>query len=90
MQTRAGKGIKAGKFSETTGKLVNLKQVGENDDVMIISDNGIVIRTYAQEISLLGRDTQGVRIMRLKGDGNVVCVAVVEHQNESESDTANE
>ncbi|MBR2967406.1 MAG: DNA gyrase subunit A [Clostridia bacterium] len=90
LQTRAGKGIKAGKFSETTGRLVNLKQVGENDDVMIISDNGIVIRTYAQEISLLGRDTQGVRIMRLKGDGNVVCVAVVEHQNESESDNANE
>ena len=90
LQSRAGKGIKAGKFSDNTGRLVNLKQVGENDDVMIISDNGIIIRMYSQEISLLGRDTQGVRMMRLKGDGNVVCVAVVAHQDETEQAAADE
>ena len=50
---------------------------------MIISDNGIVIRMSASEISVLGRDTQGVRVMRLKGDGNVVCVAVVEGSGEA-------
>ena len=82
MQSRAGKGIKAGKFSDVTGRLVNLKQVGENDDIMIISDTGIIIRMYSQEVSLLGRDTQGVRMMRLKEGGNVVCVAVVQHQDE--------
>ncbi|MCH5164495.1 MAG: DNA gyrase subunit A, partial [Clostridiales bacterium] len=82
LQSRAGKGIKAGKFSDVTGRLVNLKQVGENDDIMIISDTGIIIRMYSQEVSLLGRDTQGVRMMRLKEGGNVVCVAVVQHQDE--------
>ncbi len=87
LQSRAGKGIKAGKFNENTGDLVNLKQVGENDDIMIISDNGIVIRMYSQEVSLLGRDTQGVRMMRLKNGGNVVCVAVVEHREDDESES---
>ncbi len=83
VQSRAGKGIKAGKFNDLTGKLVNLKQVGDDDDVMVISDNGIVIRMLAGEINLLGRDTQGVRLMRLSGGGNVVCVAVVQHQDET-------
>ncbi len=90
IQSRAGKGIKAGKFNDMTGKLVNLKQVGEDDDIMVISDNGIIIRTYSQEISLLGRDTQGVRLMRLSGGGNVVCVAVVQHQDESEAEVEGE
>ncbi len=89
LQSRAGKGIKAGKFNENTGKLINLKQVGENDDIMIISDTGVIIRMQASEISLLGRDTQGVRVMRLKDGGNVVCVAVVEHsEEESEAENA--
>ncbi|MBE5730711.1 MAG: DNA gyrase subunit A [Clostridiales bacterium] len=83
LQGRAGKGIKAGKFNDSTGRLVNLKQVADTDDIMIISDNGIVIRMSASEISVLGRDTQGVRVMRLKGDGNVVCVAVVEGNGQS-------
>ncbi len=82
LQSRAGKGIKAGKFNDNTGRLINLKQVGENDDIMIISDTGVIIRMQASEISLLGRDTQGVRVMRLKDGGNVVCVAVVEHSEE--------
>lgn len=76
LQSRAGKGIKAGIFTAKTGKLVNLKQIDPGDDVMIIADNGIIIRMRAKEISKIGRDTQGVRIMKLKNQGSVVGVAV--------------
>lgn len=76
LQSRAGKGIKAGVFNNKTGRLVNLKQVTPDDDVMIIADNGTIIRLRAKEISKIGRDTQGVRMMKMKNEGNVVCVAV--------------
>ncbi len=75
LQSRAGKGIKAGVFNAKTGKLVNLKIVNPDNDIMLIADNGIVIRTRAKEISKIGRDTQGVRIMKFKGQSKVVCVS---------------
>ena len=78
LQTRKGKGIKAGVFNEKTGALVNLKQVTENEDVMMIADNGIIIRIEAKDISKIGRDTIGVRIMKLKGDAKVMCVAIAD------------
>jgi DNA gyrase subunit A len=86
LQGRAGKGVKAGVFNEKTGKLVNLKVIPADTDVMIISDNGIVIRVQADEISKIGRATQGVRIMKLKEDGNVVSVALTPHEEESEEE----
>ena len=76
IQSRAGKGTLAGKFNETTGELVNLKLINPTDDVMMIADNGIIIRIRAEEISKISRNTKGVRIMRMKNEGNVVCVAV--------------
>lgn len=85
LQSRAGKGIKAGVFNEKTGPLVNLKQVQSTDDIMVIADNGIIIRMRAGEIPLIGRDTQGVRVMRLKGEGNVVCVAVAQPLDDEEN-----
>lgn len=75
LQSRAGKGIKAGTFNEKTGQLVNLKLINPDNDIMLIADNGIVIRVRAKEISKIGRDTQGVRIMKFKGDAKVVCVS---------------
>ena len=84
-QTRGGKGVKAGNFSAKTGKLVNLKQIGENQDIMLIADSGIIIRLKAEDISLIGRDTQGVKIMRLKDGAKIVCVSVAEHEEEEES-----
>ena len=73
VQGRAGKGIKAGVFNEVTGYLVNLKQVTDADDVMIISDNGTIIRMHCDSISRIGRNTKGVRLMRLRSG----CVATV-------------
>ena len=76
IQSRAGKGTLAGKFNEVTGELVNLKLINPSDDVMIIADNGIIIRIRAEEISKISRNTKGVRIMKMKNEGSVVCVAV--------------
>lgn len=74
LQNRAGKGIKAGVFNEKTGKLVNLKLVDPENDIMLIADTGVVIRIRAKEISKIGRDTLGVRIMKFKDEGKVVSV----------------
>ncbi|MBR2334490.1 MAG: DNA gyrase subunit A [Clostridia bacterium] len=84
LQGRAGKGVKAGVFNDKTGDLVNLKVLDDNMDVMMITDNGIVIRVHADEISRIGRNTQGVRIMRLKNDkANVVSVALAPYEEEA-------
>ena len=84
IQGRAGKGIKAGVFNDATGYLVNLKQVSDEDDIMIISDGGTIIRMHADAISQIGRATRGVRLMRLK-DGVVATVAVTERDDEAEA-----
>ena len=65
IQNRNGKGMKAGIFNEKTGRLVNLKQVSEDNDIMIIANNGVIIRTPASSISKINRDTIGVKVMKL-------------------------
>ena len=84
VQGRAGKGIKAGTFNEVTGSLINLKQVTDDDDIMIISDGGTIIRMHCSSISTIGRAARGVRLMRLK-DGLVATVAVTERDDEAET-----
>lgn len=76
LQIRAGKGVKAGVFNDKTGKLVGLKQIGEKDDVILISDQGTIIRMNASEISEFGRDTLGVRVMRVHENEKIVSIAV--------------
>lgn len=94
LQSRAGKGIKAGVFNEKTGKLVNLKLINPENDIMLIADNGVVLRVKASDISKIGRDTLGVRIMKFKGDAKVVCVSESpkdeddEQQQDATADTA--
>lgn len=93
LQGRAGKGVKAGVFNDRTGELVNLKVIPADTDVMMITDNGIIIRVQADEISKIGRATQGVRIMKLKGDNvKVMAIALTPHEEEIEeiADTTNE
>ncbi len=89
LQNRAGKGIKAGAFNDKTGDLVCLKFIAPDEDVMMISDTGIIMRTPASEISKLGRDTQGVIVMRLSS-GKVSTVAVVPHEDEEELEEGQE
>lgn len=78
IQNRNGKGIKAGIFNEKTGKLVGLKQVTEDEDVMMIASSGIIIRTPAVSISKITRDTIGVKIMRLRDGDAVSCIAIAD------------
>ena len=60
-----------------------MKQVTEEDDVMIISDAGVIIRMHCSDISRIGRNTRGVRLMKLK-EGTVATVAVTERDEEAE------
>lgn len=78
VQKRKGKGVKAGEFNDKTGKLVGFKQVTEDNDVMVIADNGIIIRTPASSISKIGRDTMGVKVMRLQDGATVSCIAIAD------------
>jgi DNA gyrase subunit A len=73
-QSRGGKGIQAMKLTEKNGEIVAIKPVSDKDDLMIITDKGQVIRTQMSGISLMGRTTQGVRIIRLKESEKVVAV----------------
>ena len=77
IQRRGGVGIKTINVTEKTGKLTCLKVVDETDEIMIINDAGIIIRMQVADISRFGRDTQGVRMMRLSDDTKVVCVAIM-------------
>ena len=73
-QSRGGKGIIAMKLTSKTGELSQIKPVSDRDDLMIITNNGQVIRTKIAGISLLGRNTQGVRLINLKDGEQVVAV----------------
>ncbi|MGN1234891.1 MAG: DNA gyrase C-terminal beta-propeller domain-containing protein, partial [Christensenellaceae bacterium] len=85
LQGRAGKGIKAGEFNAKTGYLVNMKLVGEDDDVMIISENGTIIRMHVSDISKIGRNTVGVRVMNVK-DSRVATASITEREETDESE----
>ena len=79
IQSRAGKGIITYKPSEKTGRLAAIALVDDSNDIIMVSDTGVIIRMSAAEIPILSRNTQGVRMMRT-GEGKVVDLAVVEHE----------
>ena len=81
VQIRAGKGVITYKTTPKTGKVVGIKVVNEEDEIMLITDSGVVIRLEVQNISILGRSTQGVTLMRTTDGGKVVSIARV---NETE------
>lgn len=78
VQSRGGKGIRNYAVSSKTGKVVGIKAVVATDDVMFISSDGIIIRMPLDSVSLIGRATQGVRLMRLADDVHLVNFATTE------------
>jgi len=84
-KNRGGKGVIAIKTSRRNGEVVSALCVGENDEVMLITDGGILIRTRVAEISIQGRNTQGVRLISLKGKERLVTVSKVEDPDGAES-----
>ncbi|MCI5892763.1 MAG: DNA gyrase subunit A [Clostridiales bacterium] len=78
VQSRGGKGCATYKISETTGKISGIKVVSPDDDIILITSEGVIIRIDSEDISTYSRVTKGVRLMRLADGVNVVTVARVE------------
>ena len=85
-QSRGGKGLKGYQITEKTGKLVALKVVDGDEDVLLVSDDGTIIRTAVSDINTYGRTAQGVRVMRLEEGAKVISIARAE--KEEAEDTA--
>lgn len=84
-QARAGKGILTYKTTAKTGHIIGVKIVNDKDDVMLITDTGVVIRINVKDISVLGRNTQGVTLMRTSDGGKVVNMAKIPQEDETEN-----
>ena len=84
-QGRGGQGLIGISTSDRNGVLVGAKQVDDDDDVMLISDGGTLVRTCASEISTLGRNTQGVTLIRLREGEKLVGLARIETEDKAES-----
>ncbi len=74
---RGGKGVKTISITEKTGKLVAIKNVTDSDDLMIINKSGIAIRMSVEDLRVMGRATQGVRLINIKGSDSIAAVAKV-------------
>ena len=81
VQQRGGKGVITYKITQKTGKLVGVKVVNGDEDVMLITDKGTIIRMKVEEISILGRSTQGVTLMRTTDGGKVVSIEILVPEN---------
>ena len=84
VQIRGGKGVITYKITPKTGKLVGVKVTDETEDVMLITDKGTIIRLNVKEISVLGRSTQGVTLMRTNDGGKVVSIETLSHEDVEE------
>ena len=80
VQNRGGKGVITYKITPKTGKLVGVRIAVEGDDVMLVTDTGTIIRLKVDDISVLGRSTQGVTLMRTSDGGKVVSVETLNHE----------
>jgi DNA gyrase subunit A len=87
VQSRGGKGIITIKTSERNGKVVDIKLVDEDSDLMFITDRGKVLRTSVAHLSVIGRNTQGVRLMVLEAGERIVAVAKLAEKDEEHGDT---
>jgi len=81
---RGGKGVKTISITEKTGNLVSIKNVTDEDDLMIINKSGVAIRMAVADLRVMGRATQGVKLINLKGKDSIAAVAKVMHEEEEE------
>ncbi|MFU8811444.1 MAG: DNA gyrase subunit A [Balneolaceae bacterium] len=85
-QSRGGKGVITLKITPKTGELIALKEVSDGDDLMVITNSGKVIRMQCKGLRTMGRNTQGVRIMRLDDDGKIAAVTRVVNEDDDEAE----
>lgn len=83
---RGGKGVKTINVTDKTGELIAIKNVSDDDDLMIITKSGITIRMHISEMRVMGRATQGVRLINLKGSDEIASVAKVQRSDEEEEE----
>ena len=83
-QKRGGMGLKNYNCTEKTGMIADVKVVDENDDILVVTDDGSIIRMAADSVSLLGRSTQGVRMMRLAEGAKVISIAKTDKDDSEE------
>ena len=81
---RGGKGVKTISITEKTGKLIAIKNVTENDDLMIIEKSGLTIRMAVSDIRVAGRATQGVKLINIKNGDSIAAISTVEKSNDDE------
>jgi DNA gyrase subunit A len=89
LTNRGGKGVKTISITEKTGKLVTLKSVSDSDDLMIINKSGIAIRMEVEDLRVMGRATQGVKVISLKDGDSIAAVAKV-MKNEDDIEDIND
>ncbi len=82
VQNRGGRGVITYKITPKTGKIVGVKLANDKEDVMLITDTGTIIRLRVEEISILGRATQGITLMRTNDGGKVVSIETIESEEE--------
>ena len=87
-QSRGGKGVITLKVTPKTGNLIALKEVSDKDDLMVITERGKIIRMQCKGLRTMGRNTQGVRIMRLDEDGKIAAVTRVVNEEETSEEDA--
>ncbi len=85
VQTRGGKGVKTYKITEKTGAIVGVARINPEEDVMMITSSGTIIRTAISGIKEMGRATQGVILMKTAKDEKLVSIATAEHEEEAEA-----
>jgi len=83
-QGRGGQGVIGIQTSPRNGRLISALQVTDEDDIMLISDGGTLVRTHAREISTLGRNTQGVTLIRLRDEENLVGLARIQIEEDED------
>ena len=83
-QNRGGYGLKGYQVTEKTGPIAGVKVVNESDDILIISDDGVIIRMPVKDINIYSRSAQGVILMRLQEGVKVISIARTEHEEEAE------
>lgn len=81
---RGGKGVKTISITEKTGKLIAIKNVTENDDLMIIEKSGLTIRMAVSDIRVAGRATQGVKLINIKSGDSIAAISTVEKNDDEE------
>jgi DNA gyrase subunit A len=83
---RGGKGVKTISITDKTGDLVSIKNVSDEDDLMIINKSGIAIRMAVEDLRVMGRATQGVKLINLKGNDSIAAVAKVMKEEDAEDE----